>query len=326
MKDKLRIIFFGTPEFAVASLDILVKSGYQIVGIVTVPDKPAGRGLELKMSAVKEYANSKNIKVLQPEKLKSDEFLATLRELKPNLGIVVAFRKLPKEVWAFPKLGTFNLHGSLLPHYRGAAPINWAIINGEQESGVTTFFLDDEIDTGKIIFRAKENIREEDTAGDLNSRLMKDGADLVLKTVRAIESGTYSMEDQSAFLKPNEKAKNAPKIFKEDCKINWNKTAFEVYNFIRGLNPYPTAWTEIKKDNESVAMKIFKSAKEIISHSDILGTIIQIKLESGKKIVKVAVKDGYIILLEIQLAGRKRMSTEEFIRGFTFDGWKIFGS
>jgi methionyl-tRNA formyltransferase len=319
MDEKLRIIFFGTPEFAVASLDILVKNGYNIVGIVTVPDKPAGRGLELKMSAIKEYAHSKNLKVLQPENLKSDDFLSQMRELKPNLGIVVAFRKLPSEVWAMPSFGTFNLHGSLLPHYRGAAPINWAIINGEKESGVTTFFLNEEIDAGKIIFRAKENIREEDTAEDLYIRLMKDGADLVLKTVRAIESGTYTPEDQLTLLKPNEKIKSAPKIFKDSCKVCWKKKVEEVYDFIRGLSPYPTAWTEIKKGNEVLSLKIFRSSKEILEHQFQLGSI----HTDGKLFLKVAAKGGLICLLELQLAGRKKMKAEEFLRGFSFEGWEI---
>ena len=319
MDEKLRIVFFGTPEFAVASLDMLVKNGYHVVGIVTAPDKPAGRGLELKMSAVKEYANSKNLHVLQPENLKSEEFLAQLKGLNPNLGIVVAFRKLPREVWGFPKLGTFNLHASLLPHYRGAAPINWAIINGEKESGVTTFFLDDEIDTGKIIFRAKENIKEEDTAGDLYARLMNDGSDLVLKTVRAIESGTYTPEDQSSLLKPNEKIKLAPKIFKDDCKINWKKKTDNVYDFIRGLSPYPTAWTEIQKENETLSLKVFKCIKEIVAHENEIGSI----YTDGKTFVKIAVKEGFIHLLDLQLAGRKKMNIEEFLRGFSFEGWKI---
>ena len=319
MEEKLRIIFFGTPEFAVASLDMLVKNGYDVVGIVTAPDKPAGRGLELKMSAVKEYAHSKNLTVLQPENLKSEDFLNQLKELKPNLGIVVAFRKLPREVWSMPVRGTFNLHASLLPHYRGAAPINWAIINGEKESGVTTFFLDDDIDTGKIIFRAKENIKEDDTAGDLYERLMKDGCDLILKTVRAIESGTYTPEDQASLLKPNEKIKLAPKIFKDDCKINWKKKAVDVHDFIRGLSPYPTAWTEIKKENEILSLKIFRSSKEITEHSHEIGSI----HTDGKSFLKIAVKEGFINLLDLQLAGRKKMNIEEFLRGFSFEGWRI---
>lgn len=319
MEEKLRIIFFGTPEFGVASLDMLMKNNYDVVGIVTVPDKPAGRGLDLKFSAIKEYAMSKNIRVFQPENLKNEEFLNQMKELNPNLGIVVAFRKLPKEVWSFPSLGTFNLHASLLPHYRGAAPINWAIINGEKESGVTTFFLDDEIDTGKIILRAKENIFEDDTAGTLYERLMKDGADLTLKTVRAIETGNYTPEDQSSFIKPSEKIKLAPKIFKDDCKISWKKKAEDVYDFIRGLSPYPTAWTEIKKESEVLSMKIFKTSKEIIEHQNEISSI----HTDGKTFAKIAVKEGFINLIELQLAGRKKMNIEEFLRGFSFEGWEI---
>ncbi|MBI4946535.1 MAG: methionyl-tRNA formyltransferase [Bacteroidetes bacterium] len=319
MNEKLRIVFFGTPEFAVASLDMLVKNGYNVVGIVTAPDKPAGRGLGLKMSAVKEYANSKNLKTVQPEDLKSEKFIAQLKELKPNLGVVVAFRKLPEQVWKMPAYGTFNLHGSLLPHYRGAAPINWAIINGEKESGVTTFFLDDQIDTGKIIFRAKENISENDTAGELYERLMKDGADLVLKTVRAIESGTYTPEEQSAYVKPSEKLKPAPKIFKENCKINWKKSVDEVHNFVRGLSPYPTAWTEVKKENEVLSLKVFRTLREISEHQIVFGTV----LSDGKTFAKVAVKHGFIQLLDLQLAGRKKMNVVEFLRGFSFENWKV---
>ena len=319
MEGKFRIIFFGTPAFSVASLDMLMKTNYDVVGIVTAPDKPAGRGLELKFSAVKEYAMRKIVRALQPENLTSEEFLNQIKELNPNLGIVVAFRKLPKEVWSFPSLGTFNLHASLLPHYRGAAPINWAIINGEKESGVTTFFLDDEIDTGKIILRAKENIQEKDTAGDLYERLMKDGADLVLKTVRAIETGNFTPENQSAYVKPNEKIKSAPKIFKEDCKINWKKKAEGVYDFIRGVSPYPTAWTEIKKENEILSLKIFHTSKEIAEHQSEIGSI----HTDGKTFVKIAVKEGFINLVELQLAGRKKMNIQEFLRGFNFNEWKI---
>ncbi len=317
--DKMKIIFFGTPEFAVAPLDILVKSGYEISAVVTAPDKPAGRGLEIKRSAVKEFAFSKHLKVLQPENLKSEEFIAQIKELNPDLGVVVAFRKMPKEVFALPKYGTFNLHASLLPQYRGAAPINWAIINGEKESGVTTFFLDDQIDTGKIILRAKENIFEEDTAGTLYERLMKDGADLTLKTVRAIETGNYTPEEQSSLVKSSEKLKPAPKIFKDDCKINWKKKAEDAYDFIRGLSPYPTAWTEIKKENETLSLKVFRCTKEIVQEQTETGSI----HTDGKTFAKVAVKDGFINLIELQLAGRKKMNVEEFLRGFAFNEWKI---
>lgn len=315
----MRIVFFGTPEFAVASLDMLVKSGYEISAVVTAPDKPAGRGLEIKMPAVKEYAFTKHLKVLQPEDLKSEEFISQLKEINPDLGVVVAFRKMPKEVFSLPKHGTFNLHASLLPHYRGAAPINWAIINGEKETGVTTFFLEEEIDTGKIILRAKENIFEDDTAGTLYERLKKDGADLVLKTVRAIETGNYSTEEQSAFVKPSEKLKPAPKIFKDDCRINWKKKAEDLYDFIRGLSPYPTAWTEIKKGNEVLFLKLFRTSKEITETSHAPGSIIT----DGKTYLKIAVKDGFIHLSEVQLAGRKKMGIEEFLRGFSFEEWNL---
>ena len=322
----IRIIFFGTPEFAAASLDMLIKNGYDIAAVVTAPDKPAGRGLEIKMSAVKEYAREKNLKIMQPENLKSEEFIVQLKELHPDLGVVAAFRKMPKEVFSLPKYGTFNLHASLLPQYRGAAPVNWAIINGEKESGVTTFFLDEEIDTGKVILRAKENIREEDTAGDLYERLMKDGADLVLKTVRAIETGNYTPEDQSSFIKPSEKLKPAPKIFKDDCKINWKKKAEDVYDFIRGLSPHPAAWTEItsppslpERKGELISLKIFNSKKEIIQHGHESGAI----NTDGKTFLKIAVKDGFINITDLQLAGKKRMDVQEFLRGFSFHSWKI---
>lgn len=315
----MRIIFFGTPEFAVPSLDMLVKNGYEISVVVTAPDKPAGRGLEVKMPAVKLYALSKNLKVLQPETLNNEAFISQLKALNPDLGVVVAFRKIPKEVFTIPKYGTFNLHGSLLPQYRGAAPINWAIINGEKETGVTTFFIEEEIDTGKIILRAKENIFENDTAGTLYARLKKDGADLVLKTVRAIETGNYTPEDQSAFMNPSEKLKPAPKIFKNDCKINWRKKTDSIYDFIRGLSPHPGAWTEIKKENKILSLKVFHVQKEVTSHDMEHGSL----KTDGKTFAKIAVKEGFIYLDHLQLEGRKRMNIEEFLRGFSFEGWKI---
>lgn len=312
MAEKIRIVFFGTAEFAVASLHILLENKYDVAAIVTAPDKPAGRGLEMKFSPVKEYALKRNMRVLQPENLKNDEFLSQIKDIRPNLGIVVAFRKLPKEIWSLPSFGTFNLHASLLPQYRGAAPINWAIINGEKESGVTTFFLNEEIDMGKIIFRAKEIIYEDDTTGTLYERLMKDGADLTLKTVRAIESGNYTPQEQGDFIKMGEKPKPAPKIFKEDCKIDWKKNTEELYNFIRGLAPYPTAWTELIREQEVISLKIFKSKKEIVKHNFSVASI----HSDGKTYAKIASKDGFIHLQEIQLAGKRKMEIEEFIRGF----------
>ncbi len=317
--EPLKVIFFGTPEFSVASLDILIVNGYNVVAVVTAPDKPAGRGLELKLSAVKEYALKKNLKILQPENLKSESFINQLNELKPTLGIVIAFRKLPKEVWSLPVHGTFNLHASLLPHYRGAAPINWAIINGEKETGVTTFFLNEDIDTGSIIFREKENISQVDSAEDLYSRLMKLGAQLMLKTVRAIETDNYTLQIQSSLLKSGEVVKMAPKIFKPDCKINWEKSSDQIYNFVRGLSPYPASWTELKKNNDTLSLKIFQCKKEVLTHQLSIGTI----YSDGKTFVKVVVSDGFIHLLDLQLAGRKKMQTEEFLRGFSFEGWKI---
>ena len=312
MDSDLRIVFMGTPEFAVASLDILVKNNYNIVGVITAPDKPAGRGKQLKESAIKKYALAHQLPLLQPEKLKNPEFIAELKALNADCQIVVAFRMLTDIVWSMPPLGTFNLHGSLLPQYRGAAPINWAIINGEKESGVTTFFLNEEIDMGKIIFRAKEIIYEDDTTGTLYERLMKDGADLTLKTVRAIESGNYTPQEQGDFIKMGEKPKPAPKIFKEDCKIDWKKNTEELYNFIRGLAPYPTAWTELIREQEVISLKIFKSKKEIVKHNFSVASI----HSDGKTYAKIASKDGFIHLQEIQLAGKRKMEIEEFIRGF----------
>jgi methionyl-tRNA formyltransferase len=319
MNENFRIVFFGTPDFAVPSLDILVKNHYNVAAVITAPDKPAGRGLKLSVSAVKKYALEKNLKLLQPENLSDEIFLKQLHELNPTLQIVVAFKKLPSQVWKMAPLGTFNLHASLLPDYRGAAPINWAIINGEKETGVTTFFINDEIDSGKIIYRAKENIHPDDTAGDVYERLKKKGADLVLKTVRAIESGNYTLEEQNVFLTPDKKIKPAPKIFKEDCKIDWKKSANDVYNFVRGLSPYPTAWTEIKKENKILSLKIFRVAKEIAEHQNQISSI----HTDGKTFVKIAVNDGFINFLELQLPGRKKINIEEFLRGFSFEGWEL---
>lgn len=318
---KLRIVFMGTPEFAVASLDILVKNNYNIVAVITVPDKPAGRGQQVQQSAVKKYALENRLNILQPEKLKAEEFLNQLRELKADLQIVVAFRMLPEVVWNMPPMGTFNLHGSLLPQYRGAAPINWAVINGEKETGVSTFFLQHEIDTGKIIFREKINIHENATAGEIHDKLMVVGAELVLKTVKAIEENNYPQIDQAEFIAKGEKEKHAPKIFKEDCKINWNQTVEEIHNHIRGLSPYPAAFTElISGDGKVYSIKIFKSEKEIASHN-----LPNLSISTDNKTyIKVAVKNGYINIIDLQLAGKKRLSVGEFLRGFDMDNnWKV---
>jgi len=320
MKD-LRIIFMGTPDFAVASLDILVQNNYNIVAVITAPDKPAGRGQQLQQSAVKKYALEKGLTILQPEKLKSEDFINQLKELKADLQIVVAFRMLPEIVWNMPPIGTFNLHASLLPQYRGAAPINWAVINGEKESGVTTFFLQHEIDTGKIIFQEKVSIGENETAGELHDKLMILGANLVLSTVKAIEENKYDQIDQSKFYSSEIELKHAPKIFKEDCKVNWNKPTADIYNLIRGLSPYPTAFSDLISPNgQTYSFKIFKTQKENNVITKPVGAIDT----DGKTYLKIATLDGYISVLDLQLAGKKRMSIPELLRGFSIDNtWKV---
>lgn len=300
----------GTPDFAVASLDTLVKAGCDIAGVVTAPDKPAGRGLELQASPVKKYALEKGLKVFQPEKLKDEKFLAELRALNADLQIVVAFRMLPEAVWAMPKLGTFNLHASLLPRYRGAAPINRAVMNGDRETGVTTFFLQHEIDTGKIIFREAVSIGPDETAGELHDRLMATGAQLVLKTVQAIASGNYPQTPQSEFTKAGEALPAAPKIFREDCRIDWSKTAQEVHNFIRGLSPYPAAFTDlVSPDGKTHSIKIYRSS--IAGDKPGAGKVIA---DRGELLIGTA--GGAIRIEELQLAGKKKMATAELLRGF----------
>ncbi len=307
----MRIIFMGTPEFAVASLDILVQNNYEIVGVVTVPDKPAGRGQQLQQSAVKKYALEKGLHILQPEKLKDEAFIAELKKLNADLQIVVAFRMLPEVVWNMPPLGTYNLHGSLLPKYRGAAPINWAVINGETESGVTSFKLKHEIDTGNMLFQAKAPISKTTTAGELHDTLMHVGADLILKTVKAIESGSYELKPQD-----DTQSIHAPKLFKETCKINWNNPAEKIYNLIRGLSPYPAAFTEfVDKNHQTLSIKIFVSEMEESNHTLTPGAVIS----DSKTFLKVACSNGYIYVKELQMAGKKRMLVEEFLRGFKID-------
>lgn len=309
----MKIVFFGTPEFAVASLDILVKNGYHVSAVVTAPDKPAGRGMALTPSAVKQYAVSRNLKVLQPENLRDEKFLQQLKSLEADLQIVVAFRFLPEVVWAMPALGTFNLHASLLPQYRGAAPVNRVIMNGEKETGLTTFFLQKEIDTGKIIFREKVAIGEDETAGELHDKLMLLGAELVLKTTAAIEKGDVPQVEQSQYFSPGTELKKAPKIFKEDCRIDWKKSAEEIFNHIRGLSPYPAAFTEFyAKNANSQLIKIFCSAKVVKAHSEEPGKI----FSDDKTYLKIAAKNGFIALLEVQQAGKKKMRIDEFLRGF----------
>lgn len=311
----------GTPEFAVETLDLLLKNNYTIVGVITVPDKPAGRGQQLQQSAVKKFALEKGLTILQPEKLKDENFLGQLRALNADLQIVVAFRMLPEVVWNMPRLGSINLHGSLLPKYRGAAPINWAVINGEKETGVSTFFLQQEIDTGKIIFQDKISIGENDTAGEIHDKLMHTGAQLVLKTVQAIENGNYPQIDQSQLIAENATVRTAPKIFKEDCRIDWSRDLSEIHNKIRGLSPYPAAFTDlISPERKIVPLKIFISTKEEITHQSAITSV----LTDSKSYIKIAVESGYICIDELQVAGKKRMAVSEFLRGFQLNNdWKV---
>lgn len=312
-KEDFRIVFLGTPDFAVASLDAIVKEGYNVVAVVTAPDKPAGRGKKITGSEVKEYAKQHGLAILQPEKLKDPDFLATLHALKPNLGVVVAFRMLPEVVWSMPELGTFNLHASLLPQYRGAAPINHALINGEQETGVTTFFLSHEIDTGKILFQKKVHISPNTTAGQLHDQLMILGADLVIETLRAIETGNFKLINQDLLIKDDVILKNAPKIHRENCQICWDKNAIDIYNFIRGLSPYPAAFSVLKTlDGREYPLKIYNACYENISHNNEIGCI----YTDHKDTFAVWVKDGRVCITEMQYPGKKRMSAKDFLNGY----------
>ncbi len=302
----MKIIFMGTPQFAVASLDALLTAGCEIVAVITAPDKPAGRGQKIGESAVKQYALEKGLKVLQPEKLKSPEFLAELKAFNAELQVVVAFRMLPEVVWAMPSKGTLNLHASLLPQYRGAAPINWVLINGEKETGVTTFFLKHEIDTGDILFTEKITLTGSETAGELHDRLMEKGAGLLVKTVKGIESGRYNEHPQSQLLN-GEELKHAPKLFKEDCLIDWNKPVEEIYNKIRGLSPIPTAYTHLN----GKVLKIFKAGYEVLKTNLNAGEY----FTDHKTYLKFAASNGYISLDQIQMEGKRAMGIEEFLRG-----------
>jgi methionyl-tRNA formyltransferase len=310
---ELKIIFMGTPEFAVYSLKSLFENNFNIVAVVTAPDKPAGRGQKLTQSEVKKYAIEKNLRIFQPEKLKDQFFLKEIKGLNPDLIIVVAFRMLPEEVWSIPQYGTFNLHASLLPQYRGAAPINHAIINGEKITGATTFFIDKDIDTGKIILQEQIQIGENETAGELHDRLMILGAKLVIDTVNVIASGNFNLMPQEKLVSNEALLKKAPKISKEFCKINWNKSVDEIHNFIRGLSPYPGAYTYLIKNTEKIQLKIYNAHKEISVHSFESGKLF---IDNNKKFIKVAVNNGFIIVDKLQAEGRKLLSSEEFIRGF----------
>ncbi|ACU93036.1 methionyl-tRNA formyltransferase [Capnocytophaga ochracea DSM 7271] len=312
--DKMRIVFMGTPDFALASLKALVENHYNVVGVVTVADKPSGRGQKLHQSPVKLYAESKGIPVLQPIKLKDETFVNALKALQPDLQIVVAFRMLPEVVWRLPKYGTFNLHASLLPNYRGAAPINWAIINGEKETGVTTFFIDEKIDTGAIIAQEVTPIESHETAGTLHDKLMVQGAELVLKTVDSIAEGTCTTQPQNKEVTFAE----APKIYKETCKIDWQAEGMTIERLVRGMSPYPTAWTAFVQKGEVLNVKVYDAIFEPVSHQYSIGELLV-----GKKGLRVAVKDGYIQLLELQLPAKKRMKTNDLLNGFSFDNTTI---
>lgn len=304
MLHPLRIVFIGTPDFALASLDAMYQKGYHIAGVITAPDKPAGRGMHMHESAVKKYAAEKGLHLMQPANLKAPEFIEELKALNADLQVVIAFRMLPEIVWNMPRLGTFNLHASLLPQYRGAAPINWAIINGEKETGITTFFLKHEIDTGQIILQEKVSIGENTTAGELHDELMLKGAQLVVKTLDRIESSNYPSFEQDL----SQPLKHAPKIFTQHCQLNWNNQVHHLHNQIRGLSPHPAALSTL---NEKV-LKVYRSKPELVNHTFASGTFIS----DGKSFIKVAASDGFIHLLELQLEGKRKMNAEEFLRGY----------
>ena len=313
-KKDLRIVYMGTPEFAVESLKRLVEEGYNVVGVITMPDKPMGRhGSVLQASPVKQYAVSQGLKVLQPEKLKDETFLEELRALQADLQIVVAFRMLPEVVWNMPPMGTFNLHAALLPQYRGAAPINWAVINGDTETGITTFFLQHEIDTGDIIQQVRVPIADTDNVEIVYDKLMMLGGYLVLETVDAILAGTIKPIPQDQLIQPETELRPAPKIFKETCRIDWNIGVKRVYDFVRGLSPYPAAWTElVMPEGGRQVVKIYETEKLFASHSLLVGQVDT----DGKTYFRIAVPDGYVNLITLQLAGKKRMAVADFLRGY----------
>ena len=306
---ELRIVFMGTPEFAVSVLDGIIAEGYNVAGVITAPDKPAGRGRKIQESAVKKYAEKAGLRILQPTNLKSPEFLKELEEINPNVQVVVAFRMLPKAVWNFPEFGTFNLHASLLPQYRGAAPINWAIINGETATGVTTFYLDEKIDTGEVILQTEVPIEEDDNAGSLHDKLMTTGTQLVLATLDQIRQDIVKTLPQEEFALLNE----APKLTRENTKVNWELSNQQIYNFIRGLDPYPGSWCYLEEEGKQSTVKIFGSRLLEEDHNLTLGTLIQ-----ENKQLKVAVVNGFLEILEIQLPGKKKMRTRDLLNGYKF--------
>lgn len=308
-KNDLRIVFMGTPQFAVETLKLLVENKYQIVGVITAPDRPAGRGQKLQQSEVKKYALAQNLKLLQPTNLKDNNFLNELRALNANLQVVVAFRMLPKVVWSMPEHGTFNLHASLLPDYRGAAPIHWAIINGEKKTGVTTFFIDEDIDTGAIILQEEVAIQNDETVGTLHDKLQNIGSQLVIKTVKLIASNNVKTRLQPQVKQP----KTAYKLNKNNCQIDWHDNLDAIYNKIRGLNPFPAAWSYLKTDDQTITVKLFDVEKEKKSHTEAVGTIKTTKTE-----LRVSVKGGYIIVKEMQLPGKRKMDIRSLLNGLKF--------
>jgi methionyl-tRNA formyltransferase len=305
----MKIVFMGTPDFAKGVLQAILQSSHQVVGVITAPDKPSGRGRKLNSSSVKTFALSQGLTVLQPKNLKDPEFLEALKALNADIQVVVAFRMLPKQVWQMPKLGTFNLHASLLPDYRGAAPINWAIINGESQSGVTTFFIDDKIDTGAVIDQTIMDIADEETLGELHDRMMVSGAELVNKTLNDIENQSYTLKEQDI-----DNPKMAPKLNPENCKIIWNQPGEKIFNLIRGLNPYPAAWTTIQNGSQEIKAKIYKVSFHRITHQKDIGT-----LEQTKKELFVYCSDGKIEIKTIKIAGKKVMDTQSLLNGFNFE-------
>lgn len=311
-KKDLRIVYMGTPEFAVEPLRCLIDGGYNVVGVITMPDKPAGRGHKIQFSPVKQYALDNHLPLLQPEKLKDEDFVQALRDWQADLQVVVAFRMLPEVVWNMPRFGTFNLHASLLPQYRGAAPINWAVINGDTETGITTFFLTHEIDTGKVIQQVSVPIADTDNVEVVHDKLMLLGGTLVVETVEAILHGRVKPMPQEEMAVVGE-LRPAPKIFKDTCRINWAQPTKRIYDFVRGLSPYPAAWAELNCPNgEEVIVKIFESEKKEEVHGFVPGTI----LTDGKNYIKVATLDGFILIKSLQFPGKKRLQTEELLRGF----------
>lgn len=309
MRD-LRIVFMGTPEFAVNSLKKIIEAGYNVVGVITAPDRPAGRGRKLQQSDVKKYALEQDLEVLQPTNLKSEDFQQQLKQLQPNVQVVVAFRMLPKSVWALPEYGTFNLHASLLPQYRGAAPINWSIINGDKATGVSTFFIDEKIDTGAMILQRQLPIGENENVGELHDRLMESGAQLIIETLELIKNNKVKtvLQEESESLRP------APKLTKENTRINWERPVTEIHNLIRGLNPYPAAWSLLQNASEELKVKIYDTRKILEAHQLPAGTV-----QVDGKQLKVAAPDGFIEIKEMQLPGKRKMSIRDLLNGFSFD-------